>query len=66
MHAGFPAAPAPTTVHVPGTTSHTLHGSVHAAPQQVPSAQYPEAHSLAPLQLWPFTFFVTHAPPTHP
>jgi hypothetical protein len=65
---GLPAEPAATLEQVPSTAAPaaTLHAS-HAAPQallqQTPSTQLPDEHSPVVLQVLPFDFLVTQAPP---
>jgi hypothetical protein len=62
--------PVVNVVHVPTDpeTSHALHCSVHAAPQQKPSAQYPLVHKAhVPFeqpegQVCPFGAFAWHVP----
>jgi hypothetical protein len=47
---------------LPGTLQ-ASHWPAQACVQQYPSAQIPEAHSVATLQVVPGSFFVTHTPP---
>src|SRR5262245_59975539 len=58
-------APLATLAHVPGlpVRLQAMQGPQLALPQQTPSTQFPELHSLAVVQLSPFPFLDTQVPP---
>ena len=65
MHGGRPAAPAPCSVHCPGTARQVRHGSRHSASQQYPSTHCPLWHWRPSWHTDPFPTVGTHAPPLH-
>jgi hypothetical protein len=72
VHAGLPAEPEASTVHVPGVEPHTSQLPLQGELQQKPSTQLPVAHtrqatpplqSLAVLHAVAWVFCTSHVPP---
>ena len=63
-HSLAASEPRDTGLQVPTlpTRLHASHVPLHAVPQQTPSAQLPETHSLDPAQLLPVAFCAVQVP----